>query len=258
MTCVKMYMGRGIKRGNKSKMQPKIYDIHCHLVHNVDDGAHDIDMSMEMLRNAYNQGVRHIVCTSHSWCDVKKYNRNINALKERVKKENININLYAGCEIRCSCNYIDDIIDELNKGKLKTINDTDYVLVEFSPNEKKEEIVYCVNALLNEGYNPVIAHVERYVNLRENIGLICFLNDIGVLFQVNAYSISGEQKKEVKDAARNLIQNKLVSFIGSDAHGTYHRAYAVQKGINYIYKNCSRDYANSICYKNAERMFNGN
>ena len=36
-------MGRGIKRGNKRKMQPKIYDIHCHLVHNVDDGAHDID-----------------------------------------------------------------------------------------------------------------------------------------------------------------------------------------------------------------------
>ncbi|MEE0969037.1 MAG: CpsB/CapC family capsule biosynthesis tyrosine phosphatase, partial [Clostridia bacterium] len=43
--------------------------MHIHIVPNVDDGAANLAMSLEMLKMAYNQGVRNIFCTSHNVYD---------------------------------------------------------------------------------------------------------------------------------------------------------------------------------------------
>ena len=42
-----------------------ITDLHNHIVPNVDDGSDSFEMSLEMIRMLYNQGVRNIYCTSH-------------------------------------------------------------------------------------------------------------------------------------------------------------------------------------------------
>ena len=45
-------------------------DLHMHVVPHVDDGAIDMKMSLEMLKMAHEQGVRKVLCTSHSsWQD---------------------------------------------------------------------------------------------------------------------------------------------------------------------------------------------
>ena len=40
-------------------------DIHNHILPNVDDGSKSTDMSIEMLRHAYDQGVTEVVSTIH-------------------------------------------------------------------------------------------------------------------------------------------------------------------------------------------------
>ena len=42
-----------------------IYDIHCHIVPGVDDGATDIEETGKLLRMEYEQGVRTIIATPH-------------------------------------------------------------------------------------------------------------------------------------------------------------------------------------------------
>lgn len=234
----------------------KICDIHTHIVPYIDDGAANLKMSMQMIRDAYSQGTRSIVCSSHSWGDREKYFKNFEILKHQVKNENIDINLYSRYEIYCNYDEVADIVWKLNNGMLPTINRTKYVLVEFNLNATASEILDCIQYVHNRNYHVILAHTERYQSLFKENDLIKFLHDIDCLFQINAYSVEDETKFNIKSAARKLLKEKLVSFVGSDAHSTTHRPYMIQNGINYIYQNCDDKYIQDILYKNAERFLN--
>ena len=212
-------------------------------------------MSMEILQNAHNQGACDIVCSSHNWMHTKEYYKNFKILKQEAKKH-FGINLHTGCEVYCDSENIYDIINQLDSGEIFTINNTNYVLVEFDPYEYKEDIIFCVTKLIAHGYEPIIAHVERYFELIKDENLIRIFYDNNILFQINCYSLVDEQNLEIKNFARKMLKNEMVSFIGSDAHRTDHRPYAIKNGIDYIFNNCNHDYAEEICYKNATILFN--
>ena len=77
------------------------------------------------------------------------------------------------------------------KGKVLTINNTKYLLLEFSYTYEIDisEIVY--NLQLN-GYKVIIAHIERYEALSSHRAHIEELVDMGAYMQVNAASIEGK------------------------------------------------------------------
>ena len=239
-------------------MKENITDIHSHIVYGVDDGAKNLSMSIEMLRSAYRQGVRNIVCTPHSDGDVVKYHKNIEDLRWKTKVEGININLYSGCEIYCDDCNINEVIAELNSGILPTINNTKYVLIEFYPYADTKEIINCVKLLHENNYKTIIAHVERYFNLTNDNVCLARLKEHGCLFQINAYSIFDERNDQIRTFAQKLLKEKCVTFLGSDAHRTNHRPYMIANGIEYIYKICDEEYADNICYRNANKILNIN
>ena len=237
-------------------MKYKIHDIHSHILYGVDDGANSLDMSIDMLRNAYNQGARSIICTSHSDSNMQQYFKNLKSLQEHLTTESINMNLYSGCEIYCDSDNIDSVIAKLNNGSLPTINNTKYILVEFFPYADADEILYCIKLLLEHNYKIVIAHIERYFGLHKDQKWTSILKKLGCHFQVNAYSVFDERDLQVKMFAQKLLKEKLVTFLGSDAHKISHRPYMINNGINYIEENCDDDYIQDVCYRNAENLLN--
>lgn len=239
-------------------MEIEVCDIHSHVVYKVDDGSWNIDMSIKMLRSAYKQGVRNVICTSHDTCNFKDYMENFINLKKRIELDGIDIKLYCGYEVYADDYIIDDVIDKLNNGELLTINETRYVLLEFYPDECSDVILQCIKAIASSGYTPILAHTERCSNLSKEYNYISLMQEYGCLFQINAYSIVNESNKAIKKLARKLLKEKRVSFIGSDAHQEHHRPYNMTDGINYIYKNCDVEYAKDICYRNAKKMLNLN
>ena len=232
----------------------KICDLHTHIVPNIDDGSLDLTMSVKMLKSAYTQGIRSVVCTSHSYGNIEEYHKNLKSLKSIIKRENININLYSGCEIFCNTNNINTVIYKLNNDEICTINQTKYVLIEFDSYATGIEITDCVKQIINNGYKIIIAHVERYKNLFTNDIWFNSLCEMGCLFQVNAYSFQDESKCNIRAAAKWLLKTGRVSFIGSDAHRTNHRPYMIKNGIDYILKNCDDEYVKDILYRNAKRI----
>ena len=237
-------------------MKYKVYDIHSHVVPAIDDGASNLDMAIEILRLAYAQGTRGIVCTSHSGYNTERYKKNLKMLQERVKKENIEINLYPGCEIDGSSYLSQEIVEKLNANKFLTINGTKYVLVEFSPFAPANIIVYSIQQIIESGYNVILAHAERHLGLSNQYDSVAKLKKLGCLLQVNAYSLYEERNVAIKLLAMSLLKDKHVDFIGSDVHRTDHRTYTIENGINYIYENCDEEYAKDICYRNAEKLLN--
>ena len=87
-------------------------------------------------------------------------------------------------------------------------------MIEFSfINEIKniEDIIYEFKI---EGYEVIIAHVERYNYA--NYKLIKSWKEQGALIQVNASSFYETQKQ--KRLARKLLKNNLIDYIASDTH----------------------------------------
>lgn len=234
----------------------KICDIHSHIVYGIDDGSIDLKMSIDMLRDAYKQGIKSVICTSHSGSNIEKYYKNLNMLKDKLKKKNIDINLYPGCEIYCCYDNIENIITQLDNKRIPSINNTKYVLIEFEPDILLSEIIYCCKEIIQHNYIPIIAHIERYQNLFIlNYG-IDILKNMECIFQVNIYSLQDERDTKIKENARYLLNKKYITFVGSDSHSMYHRPYMITNGIEYIYEKCTDVYADDILYKNAQFLLN--
>lgn len=236
---------------------PFMCDVHMHIIPGVDDGSWDMDMSEQMLRIAHGQGIRSVMATPHSSAFIgENHNvrKNFEQLQERVRAILPDMRLYFGCEVRCGGSYIDITVDRLKAGIFPTLNETAYVLTEFSTHIKPEQAIKCACRLKDGGWTPVIAHVERYLNLFQDFRCIELLREMGCLFQINVYSVFEEENEQIKANAIKLTETKMVSFLGSDAHRTFHRPPSVRYGLKYLYENYDREYLDQITFKNAEEL----
>lgn len=210
-------------------------DIHSHIIPGIDDGSKDMEMTLQMLKNAVNQGTREIVATPHYLLEygeatineVKEYVKEINKI---VEQENINIRVYSGQEVY----FTENILEDYLKGNIGTINDSRYMLIEFPMDEFDENIIDVLYELKIRDIIPIIAHPERYRSLREDISIINKFIDEGYLFQMNAGSIEGKFGEKVRKNAEILLSNQIYNFIGSDAHNTENRTTGLKKAIEII------------------------
>lgn len=186
-------------------------DIHTHILP-VDDGAKDFNDSLELINQEIKEGIKTVVLTPHM---NYLYNHvvKIKEAYEVLKAHNLNINLLLGSEIR----YYDNMVSDLNKGLLLTINNTKYVLVEFSL-KNKDNITDGIYELIVSGYKPIVAHIERYSYLTKEE--IIEIKRMGALIQVNAKSF---EKKDYKKVLHFLLKNNYVDFVASDCHDVVYR-----------------------------------
>ena len=226
-----------------------------HIVPGIDDGSDSMKMSLEMLSIAQEEGIRGVFCTSHSWYNPKGHEAYITSfyeLQKRAKDHFPDMKLYSGCELFCYPGNIEKNIARLKEGTLLPLGDTRYVLTEFCTDVTHEEAELIVNKLLENHWKPIFAHVERYPKLFYGDTIEAFL-EMGCMIQVNAYSLSEEKSRDIKERARELLRKKQIHFLGSDAHRTDHRPPRVKVGVNYILQNADAAYAEDLLYRNAER-----
>ena len=234
----------------------KITDLHMHVVPGVDDGSFDMRMSLVMLELAYEQGVREIFCTSHnvySEEEITRYKSQFMMLQMMAKSHFPDLKLHMGCELLCAGEYIDDILYGLEIGVFLPLGNSKCVLTELYPDVTPEEATAVVETLVAAGWKPILAHTERYPALFE-CGTLQELINLGAKIQVNLYSLVEENKDDVKQRARHLIDNHLAHFVGSDAHRTNYRSPKYESGVRYIEEHCGKEYLEAVCYKNAESL----
>ena len=234
------------------KKQDLCIDIHSHILPGVDDGSKDMEQTMEMLKTAWNEGITHIVATPH----YKHGRRNISpedsmdlvqGVQAIANSKGIPITIYKGNEIF----YFSGATEKLDESRISTMNNTDYVLVEFLPTESFSYIRNAFDQLIGMGYRPIIAHIERYSCMLKNKDYAQELHNMGVKIQVNADSIMGKFGFQLKMYTRALLKYELIDYIGTDAHNHDKRNPKMKDCRDFIYKKCSEDYADAILFKNA-------
>ena len=211
-------------------------DIHSHLIPNIDDGSSKMEETILIIQKLVSLGFRKSITTPHIMTDMyKNTNENIMSGLEKVKqeliKEKITYDLEAAAEY-----YIDyDFERKIDKENFLTFGDN-YILTELSFMDPPIKLFDIIFKLQVKGYKVVLAHPERYSYFTMND--FKELVSRGVFMQVNALSLVGYYSKNVQQTSEKLIQNDLVSFLGTDCHNLYqaglYEKCMQNKYINYL------------------------
>lgn len=230
-------------------MMKGYFDVHCHLLPGIDDGASSEREMLDMAEIAYRESIRYIFATPHyhprrGEADKETIDGVFEQAQELIRNKYPDMKIYRGNEIY----FRQDAADMLKSGQLLTLAESDYALIEFSTSVSKKQVKTAVGQIQMAGYMPVIAHVERYEEL---IGAYDFIEELagaGVYFQVNASSVIGEMGGTRKRFIKKLIKNDWVHFIGTDAHDTKYRAPLMEKCAAYLRKKFDDDVAELLLY----------
>ncbi len=194
-------------------------DMHSHLIPGIDDGSPDIETSLKLIGGLHSLGFKKIITTPHIMWDMYKNNREIilerlEWVKKIVSEAELDIEIHAAAEY-----FLDDHVADLirNNEPLLTVSGN-LVLVEFSmayPSHSLKDILFDMQM---QGYQPIIAHPERYIYLDQNKGFYEELKDIGCLFQVNILSLAGYYGKSVQELAQYILKKGYYDLAGTDLH----------------------------------------
>ncbi len=197
-------------------------DIHSHILAGIDDGAKTPEESLELLEGLFNAGITRLITTPHIYGSVWPNTPEIIKYKnDKLQQEILNRNL--PYQIRFAAEYM---LDEkfstyLNNAKLLTIKNN-YVLIEF-PNFQAplnlHDILFDLN---NMGYEPILAHPERYSYFNDIVKQIEELKSIGCFFQLNLLSLANHYGTGVYKNAVKILKEGLIDFVGTDVHRNYH------------------------------------
>lgn len=230
----------------------KVTDIHCHLIPYVDDGASSFEEMKRLLQMENHDGVQRIILTPHFRPELfetsPKKIRSYYELTKKAAKE-VGIRTYLGCEFY----RYSDLLEDLKGKKVRTMHGSKYVLIEFAPQDLFQTIRNFLYELLANGYTPILAHVERYMECRD-MGQVRELSDMGVWIQVNAGALLGKQGIRIKQYCWKLIEEDLVDFIASDAHDLKHRKPNLGKIIRKLERKKGKAYVRRIFEENPGKI----
>jgi len=230
-------------------MKKKFTDIHHHILYGIDDGAATPKKMYEMLEKAAEDNIGRIVATPHVTPGVKRfdreqYDRALRDARRYSEEKGLGIELYEGCEIL----YTNQTPSFLMDGRIPTMADTDYVLVEFSPDIRYEQLRESLDSLLRCGFLPIVAHVERYSCLAQHpVRAEKLKQDLDVCYQVNCASIIGNKKEMGNHRfVEKLLDWDLIDALGSDAHSPKLRAVHMREAWQILKKEFGASYANEL------------
>ncbi|MDD7177866.1 MAG: CpsB/CapC family capsule biosynthesis tyrosine phosphatase [Lachnospiraceae bacterium] len=215
--------------------QKGYYDMHCHILPGVDDGSKSMEMSLKMLEMEYRQGVRHVLLTPHCFAGQTQpelLKVQFDELCEQAAEHFPKLQLYLGNELM----YSDTIVEELAAGNAYTINQTNYVLVEFYTDISWKQLGNALRRIGSEGYRPILAHMERYECLMRHTERVDELISQGVVMQMNSDSVNGGLFDRQAAECRKLVESGRIHLFGTDAHRMGWREPKLAEGVRTLHK----------------------
>ena len=228
-------------------------DFHSHILPQIDDGSISIEETINILKEAKQVGFTKVISTSHyinGYYESNEIERT--ELLEKIKQENVDVELYLGSEIYIS----ENIVELLKDRKASSINNSRYVLFELPMGNETflaKEMIY---RLIENNYIPVIAHPERYSYVQDNVEYVRDLKEMGAMFQANYGSIIGLYGKKAEKTVEKLLKEDLIQFLGSDVHREEHVYVFIPKILKKLSKIISKEKIEEITEVNPQKVLN--
>lgn len=207
-------------------------DIHAHILPGIDDGAQNLDDTLQMARIAADSGTTDLVATPH--CNIpgryhnyfdEVYQEAFLMAKDAIEQAEIPLRLYPGMEV-----YTTENTPELfEQGKIMTLNGSHYLLMEFGFDANPDFADQMLERMKQLGVIPVIAHIERYLFVQDFPEIVNAWHRKGYVIQCNRGSFQGRFGRKAQALAYYLMDSRLTDVIASDAHRPYIRTPDMQQ-----------------------------
>lgn len=197
-------------------------DIHNHVLPGIDDGSKNISDSEYLISSMKQLGFEKIIATPHTYSEIypntkSTIQNSFNDLKKNLNELTDSVNLNFASEY-----FIDEtFINKIDNDELLCLKDR-YILVELSFLNAPIQLHDYLFKLQLKGYQPVLAHPERYIYYHNNLDGYKQLKKMGCKFQLNLLSTVGYYGNEIANVSEKLLQNNLIDFVGSDIHHKHH------------------------------------
>ncbi|AEA44057.1 tyrosine-protein phosphatase [Fluviicola taffensis] len=199
-----------------------LVDIHSHLLPGIDDGAPTMDHTIGMLRKFEELGYQKLIMTPHVMSGVYDNSHQIiqNKLDE-VRKVSQDLGLNIILEASAEYFYDETFVKRIQTKDLLPFGGN-HILFEFSFRNKPSQVEDLIFQLKSAGYQPILAHFERYIYYHPSIEVAKSFRERGCMIQVNLNSFTGHYGPDVKNQAIRLLKADLIDILGSDCHRLQH------------------------------------
>lgn len=211
-----------------------LIDIHAHILPGVDDGPADLDETVDTLRTAHQGGTRHVVATSHAF--LRSLHTSAERLEEVFAQTTSELERLARERDECAFlsemtfflgaeNYLSsEFLVALDQDDLVSLGGGGGLLIEFNPYLSFEIMKSALDKVIQRGFTPVLAHVERYRIFHRSGSRLEEVVGMGCQAQINADSILGPFTSPVRRRAIDWLRNGVASVIASDMHNNRSRS----------------------------------
>ncbi len=229
-------------------------DIHSHILPDVDDGAKDLETSIELLKLLKEQGVTAVIATPHfypSYDNAEEYVEKINAVYNQLKDAVAGQDLprvFLGCELR----YFGGISKSQSIDQF-TIKGTDCLLLELPYGAPITKLVLedIIALSENSGFRVILAHIERYYKVKGFKKLLKLISDGYATAHINA---DGMTSKEEAKICEKLIKGGYISFVASDTHSVKNRPPKIKGALKAITDRLGKSAATRLMLKSNQLL----
>ncbi len=207
----------------KSKKSPQVEmdristDMHSHILPGIDDGAGDVDQSIEIIKGLRELGYSDFFFTPHVLGDY--YPNTDSTIEKSYDKLNYHMELkHIDNKVGAVAEYFYDnrLVDLMEENSIRTFGLTKFFLFELSFRQKPQLLKEFIYNVQMKGYKPILAHPERYTFT--TIEMLEDLKNRGVHLQLDLMSLTNNYGKDVKKMADKIVKLKMFDFVGTDIH----------------------------------------
>lgn len=235
-----------------------LVDIHCHALPGVDDGADSIDVGLDMLRRAIDEGVDDVILTPHFRADdgadrAQVLQQRFTEFAEIVGAQGLDVRLHLGAEL----GFRFGLAELAESSVVARLAGGPYVLVDLPPGPLSPGLEQAFFEIRTAGYRPVLAHPERHRTLATDPERIEQLRAQDLLLQIDAGSLRGRFGRRAQAAAIRLTESGQADFVGSDGHDLDRRPLSLRSAYEQVEQLAGPEAAQRMFAHNPRRVLAG-
>jgi protein-tyrosine phosphatase len=193
-------------------------DMHNHLLPGIDDGSKTMDETISLIKQMLELGYTKIYSTPHTIADlypntVETITAAHQATLTELQKQNIQFSYGVSSEYMIE----PELLTKIKSNQILPLH-SNFLLVECSfaaPPANLLEVIYEIQLA---GFQPVLAHPERYIYWIRQKEKFDELYDRGVIFQLNLLSPLGYYGAAAEQLGSYLMQKNYYKLVGTDCH----------------------------------------
>ncbi|MFT4733298.1 MAG: protein-tyrosine phosphatase [Arcticibacterium sp.] len=197
-------------------------DIHSHMLPGIDDGASTLEQTEALLSKVKNMGFSKCIMTPHTLPEI--WENTTEGIKQTFMETKANLETpYKEMMQGAASEYMinDAFMSRLDTEPLLTLKDN-YILIEMSYLNPPFALIDIIYEIKHKGYQPILAHPERYLFYHNDLKMYDKIKDLDVLFQLNLLSSVGYYGTHISKVSDYLLHADLIDFVGSDIHHQRH------------------------------------